>query len=156
VLILVISSFLILYIGNKKSLLNSICSVDRKTCGAYLLPVSIGVTYYISIWWLQNNLFFILPIVILAISDPLAYYFGTVYKSKRIKSGKTAIGTLAFFLSTFIICSLIFWFQSAEIKNIGIALCISVVVSVIELISPNGTDNLTIPLSVIVLLMLTQ
>ena len=154
VLLLVISSFAILYIGNSKHLLNSICSVSRKTYGAYILPVSIGITYYITIWCLQNNLFFILSIAVLAISDPLACYFGKTFKSKILKSGKTIIGTLAFFLSTFIICSLILWSQSTGIKTISVALGISVIVSVTELISSNGSDNLTVPLSVIISLML--
>jgi len=152
-LLFVIGSFFILYIGNKKQLLNSIYFVNRKTYGAYLLPVSIGITFYIS-QWLQNNLFFILPIVVLAISDPLACYFGQTYKSKILKSGKTVIGTLTFFLSTLIISSFILFHQSAGIKMAGIALGISVTTSGVELMSPNGSDNLTIPLSVIVSLML--
>ena len=156
VLLLVILSFATLYIGNSKHLINSICSVERKTFGAYLLPFSIGITYYISVWCLQNNLFFILAISILAISDPLACYFGKTFKSKIFKSGKTIMGTLAFFLSTFIICSLILWSQSTGIKIIGIALGLSIIVSVIELISPKGSDNLTVPLSVIGSLMLVD
>ena len=151
--IFVIGSFLILYIGKRKHLLNSIHSVERKTYGAFLLPVSIGIAYYISVWQ-QDNIFFILPIFILAISDPLACYFGTSYKSKVLKSNKTVLGTLAFFLSTFIICTTILLYQSADLKIIGIALGISVIVSAIELISPNGSDNLTIPLSVIISLKL--
>ncbi|MCL2327285.1 MAG: phosphatidate cytidylyltransferase [Bacteroidetes bacterium] len=149
VLLLTISSFAILYIGNRKQLIHSICSVGRKTFGAYVLPISIGITYYISVWWLQNNLIFIASIAVLAISDPLACYFGKRFKSKILNSGKTIIGTLAFFLSTFIICALLLWSQSAGITIIGIAVGVSVIVSVVELISPKGSDNLTVPLSVI-------
>ena len=152
-LFFVIGSFFILYIGHKKQLLNSIYFVNRKTYGAYLLPVSIGITYYIS-QWLQNNLFFLLPIVVLAISDPLACYFGTIYKSKILTSSKTIIGTLAFFLSTIIISSLILFHQSTGVRTAGSALGISVITSGVELISPHGSDNLTIPLSVIISLML--
>jgi Dolichol kinase len=152
-LLFIIGSFSALYIGHRKQLLNSIHAVDRKTFGAYLLPVSIGIVYYISLL-LQNNLFFILPVIVLAISDPLACYFGKRYKSKVLKSGKTIAGTSAFFLSTLIICSLILCHQSTETKTIGIALVISVITSGMELISPNGSDNLTIPLSVVASLVL--
>jgi dolichol kinase len=127
--------------------------VGRKTYGAFLLPVSIGIAYYVSVWK-QDNLFFILPIFVLAISDPLACYFGTTYKSKVLKSNKTVIGTLVFFLSTLIICTTILLHRSANFKSVGIALCISVIASGTELISPNGSDNLTIPLSVILSLIL--
>ena len=153
VLLLVIGSFSMLYIGRKKQLLNSIYAVDRKTYGAYLLPVSIGITYYLSLL-LQNNLFFILPVVVLAISDPLACYFGKGYKSNVLISGKTIVGTSVFFLSTLIICCLILFYQSTGTRTIGIALGISVITSGVELISPNGSDNLTIPLSVIASLVL--
>jgi dolichol kinase len=43
----------------------------------------------------------------------------------------------------------ILYSQSTGKQITGIALGVSVVVSVVELISPNGSDNLTIPLSVI-------
>ena len=154
ILTLSIFSFAILYIGNRNHLLNPICSIDRKTYGAYLLPISICITYYISIWWLKNNLFFILPITVLAVSDPLACYFGKRYKSKVLKFGKTAIGSLAFFLSSLIICTSILLHQSTEVKTISIALGTSIITSGIELISPNGSDNLTIPLSMIASLVL--
>jgi dolichol kinase len=152
-LFFVIGSFSLLYIGYKKHLLNSIHSVGRKTYGAYLLPVSIGITYYVSLL-LQNNLFFILPVVVLAISDPLACSFGKMYKSKVLRSGKTIIGTLVFFLSTLIISSTILLYQSPEIKMAGIALGVSVIASGVELMSSKGSDNLTIPLSIIISLIL--
>ena len=44
-LLFVIGAFSILYMGNKKQRLNSIHAVDRKTYGAFLLPLSIGITY---------------------------------------------------------------------------------------------------------------
>jgi dolichol kinase len=154
-LLFVVGSFFILYIGKRKQFLNSIHSVERKTYGAFLLPVSIGIAYYVSVWQ-QDNTFFILPVIILAISDPLASYFGTTFKSKVIKSNKTLIGTLAFFLSTLIICNALLLHQPADLKMIGITFVISIIVSAIELISPNGSDNLTIPLSVIISLKLVN
>ena len=153
-LLFVIAAFLIVYIGKRKHFLKSIHSVKRKTYGAFLLPVAIGIVYYVSVWK-QDNMFFILPVFILAISDPLACYFGTTYKSKVLKSEKTLIGTLVFFFLTVIICTtIILLHRSADLKILSIALCISVIASVIELISPNGSDNLTIPLSVIISLQL--
>ena len=152
-LLFVIGSFSILYIGHKKQLLNSIHAVGRKTYGAFLLPLSIGIAYYISLL-LQNKLLFILPVIVLAISDPLACFFGKTYKSKVLTSGKTVTGTLVFFLSTLIISSSILLYQSAGIKSASIALGVSVITSGVELISPRGSDNLTIPLSMIASLML--
>ena len=152
-LLFVVGAVLILAIGRKKQRLKSIHAVGRKTYGAYLLPVSIGITYYLSLL-LHNNLFFVLPVVILAISDSLACCFGQICKSKVLKSGKTLIGTLAFFLSTLVICTVILFHQSIGIKMAAIAFGISLIVTVVELMSPNGSDNLTIPLSAIAALVL--
>jgi dolichol kinase len=150
---LIIATFSILYIGCQKKLFPSINSVSRKTCGAYMLPVSIGLVYYLSLY-LKNELFFILPVVILAISDSLACILGRNYKSKIIVANKTLIGSIVFFLSTFILSSFILWFSLEEIRSIGIALGVSVIATGVELISPNGSDNLTIPLLVIASLLL--
>jgi len=155
VLVLVVSSFILLYVGNRRQLFRSINSVSRKTYGAYLLPISIGIAYYVSLS-LQNEILFTLPILILAISDSLACIFGKTYKSKILKYHKTAIGTFAFFLSTFVICCFVLSFQLPVTKTIGIALGISIITSVMELISPNGIDNLSIPISVIASLLLLE
>ena len=152
-LLITIVSFTVLYYGQRKQLINSVHSVKRKTLGAYFLPISFGATYYAALL-LQNNLFFNLPIVVLAISDPLACCFGKTFKSKILKSGKTLMGTSVFFLSTFIICSAFLLSQSLGINAIGIAIIISAIVSAVELFSPNGSDNLTIPLSTIAALLL--
>jgi dolichol kinase len=153
VLGITIITFSILYIGYRKHLFVSINAVNRKTCGAYLLPVSIGLVYFMS-RYLQNEIFFVLPLIILAISDSLACVLGRKYKSKMLAANKTIMGTVVFFLSTFIISCFLLWFPLMEIKSIRMALGLSIVTTGVELISPNGSDNLTIPLSVVVSLLL--
>ena len=148
VLVLGILSFLILYIGYRKQLFSSIDSVNRKTYGSYLLPISFGFVYCVFIL-LQNKLFFVLPILILGISDPLACVFGKMYKSKIVRFNKTAIGSLAFLISTFIISSWVLMLQMDGFQAVGTALGISIITTVVELFSPKGSDNLTIPLSVV-------
>ena len=68
-LLFIIASYLVLYIGKRKCFLHSIHSVGRNTYGVFLLPVSIGIAYYVSVWK-QNNLFFILHIFVLPAIAP--------------------------------------------------------------------------------------
>lgn len=152
-LILVIITSSILYIGRRKHFFKSIDSIKRKTCGSYLLPVSIGTVYFLSLL-LDDWIFFVLPVVVLAVSDSLACVCGRICKSRYLMTGKTVAGTIVFFLSTFTISCGVLLFQSAGIKAFGVALGISVITTGVELISPNGSDNLTISLSVIVSLLL--
>jgi len=147
ILILAVVTSLFLYFGRRKQLFKSINSINRKSCGSYLLPISIGIIYYLSL--LQKDwIFFVLPVIVLAISDPFACVFGKRYKSRYLKSNKTLIGSIVFFISTLIISYLVLLYQSTTISILGIVIFISIIATVVELFSPNGTDNLTIPLSV--------
>lgn len=148
VLLLVVLATLTLYIGRRKQLFKSIESVERRTSGSYLLPISIGMVYYLSLV-LHAQVFFTLPLVVLAVSDSLSCIFGKHYQSKSLKPGKTLIGTTVFFISTFIICWSILFFQMPTVKMAGAALGISIITTGVEFVSLRGSDNLTIPLSVI-------
>lgn len=153
--------FLILYIGKKNNKFKSINSVERKTGGSYLLPIAIYIMFYISDVF-DNTLYFILPILILGVSDPLAGIFGTHFKQKtrRIKLGKhilnkTIIGSTAFFISTFILTFITLYFFEFSIQNILILVTlISLTDTFVEIISSKGIDNITVPLITFLILFL--
>lgn len=156
-----IFAFTLLFIGRFFRLFGSIDSVERKTGGSYLLPVSVCLLYFLSC---GNNLFFILPVLVLGISDPLACIFGTLLKDKtknvilfKHEFNKTLIGSLVFFISAFIISVIVlhFYLFSSE-KMLLMSFCIACFAAFIEFISPKGTDNITVPQSVFILLYLQQ
>lgn len=159
VLSIVIFSFALLYIGKHFMLFKSIESVERKTEGSYLLPLSICSLFLLS---QGNNLFFILPILVLGISDSLAGISGTLYKDRTSKIvlfkhefNKTILGTIVFSISTFIISLIVLnLFHFDSIKLILLSLFITCIAAIIEVISPKGTDNITVPHSVLILLYL--
>jgi len=150
-LVFVAGALAILCAGKRGGFLRSIHSVERWTCGAYLLPVSICFAYYVSIWT-RDNMCFVLPVLVLAISDPLACWFGKSFKSKILLFNKTVAGTLAFFVSSWVLCSTLFWSRSTCFQALGMAFAMSATLSAVELLSPKGTDNLTIPVSAILML----
>jgi phytol kinase len=159
VLILGIIFFVIFYIGRRYNILKSLESVGRKTSGTYLLPLSVFIVFLIS-QKLDNQMFFILPILIVGISDPLAGYFGYAYQHKTQKIillglafDKTILGSMVFLASSFIVSLLVliafgFSGQTLLISTI----LVTITSTFVEMISERGFDNLTVPLAVMALL----
>lgn len=162
--ILVLASifFAVLFFSQYGTQLNSIHDIERKSIGSYLLPVAIYLTFLIAD--LSHNKFiFILPMLILAVSDPMASILGMniVNYNGKIKLfghklAKTWLGTGAFFISSFIISVIAFYFhfQQFDVKTFWLTMLIAATGTLAELISWRGSDNLTIPLSVVLVLAL--
>lgn len=158
VLILAVGFTGLLIITKKTNLLKSIHSVKRVTFGSYLYPLSIYVCFLLYSYY-DNLLFYFLPLLILTISDTIASIGGKVWAygklSKRTES-KTLSGSALFFFATMIISLILFALFTRLSFNTILLLStiISLLTAVIEAISYKGVDNITIPLTVISLLIL--
>lgn len=157
-----IQSAVFLYITKKMKLFSSHHNVERKTIGSSIFFIGILAVYLIAEMRDDISLF-IIPVAVLTISDPVAAVTGLNRKSGfwphfpgGTDSSKTYIGSLGFFVSAFIILiiGLSFFFTLTPREIITLSLIISLLTSIIEIISPVGSDNLSIPLVVSVLLLL--
>jgi dolichol kinase len=162
ILFLAMAFFLLLLISKKGTLLNSIHDIERVSAGSYLLPVAIYITFLISNI-LNNKFLFILPILILAICDPMAGILGINLKNynHQIKlfgfnTHKTWLGSGSFLASAFVISviALYYYQKSFDLKTFWLALGIAVVSTITEMISSKGLDNLFLPLSVAFMLLI--
>jgi phytol kinase len=162
VLVLAIFFFILLFISRNGTQLKSIHDIKRKSIGSYLLPISIYLTFLISNL-LDNKFIYILPILILAICDPMAGILGLNFEKNNkkirlfgIETKKTVLGSGSFLASSFIISLVALYFNRMELdlKTFWLALCIAIVSTLAELISWRGSDNLFIPLSVLLMLVL--
>lgn len=162
VLVLAIIFFIVLFISRNGTQLKSIHDIDRKSFGSYLLPLSIYLAFLFASL-LDNKLLFILPILVLAVCDPMAGILGLNLKknNKNIRifgfdTKKTILGSGSFFVSCFIISIIALFYNRMlfDIKTFWLALIIATVSTLVELFSWRGTDNLTIPLSVLLMLIL--
>ena len=162
VLVLALIFFAVLFITQNGKQLKSIHDIERKSIGSYLLPLSIYGTFLISCL-LQNKFVYILPILILGICDPMAAILGINIKNYngRIKLfghkfQKTWLGSGAFLVTSFLISLIALYFYLAvfDLKTFCLALLIAVTSMLGELFSWRGSDNLTIPLSVVLILVL--
>lgn len=160
VLALAIIFFILLFFSRKSRHLRSIHDIKRMSTGSYLLPVAIYVTFLIA-HQLDNRFLFILAMMILAVSDPVAGLLGMkingynheiVLFGKRM--GKTWVGSFAFFISAFLLSLFAFYYhhQQFDLQSTMLSALVALVAGLAELLSPKGTDNLFIPLSVLCLL----
>lgn len=149
---LAVFSFLLLFIGKLKNSFKSIENVSRLTLGSYLLPIGIYFSFVVSTI-LNNKLLFVLPILILAISDTSAGLIGIIWNREKRKISvfgttleKTIEGTFVFLITSFIISAITFLIHGYCFpKIIALTLIIPLATTITELVSPYGSDNLSIP-----------
>ncbi|MDR3272232.1 MAG: hypothetical protein LBT29_01925 [Flavobacteriaceae bacterium] len=143
--------FIVLFISRRVHVFNSIEGVERRTGGSYLLALAIGIIYYLSIKN-KDTAIYNLPILILAISDTLANIVGKNIASRKLINNKTFAGSSAFFLSALLIS--ITYFLIAGYKHpFESAFLIVTTLTLVELFSPYGIDNFTVPLIACVLML---
>ena len=154
--------FIILFVSRNGTQLKSIHDINRKSIGSYLLPLSIYLTFLIS-FKLENKFLFILPILVLAICDPMAGILGLNIKTYNhtiqifgYNTKKTILGSGSFFVSCFIICIIGLYFNRMvfDLKTFWLALGIALLSSLTELFSYRGMDNLVIPMTVLLMLLI--
>lgn len=164
VLFLCASFALILILSLKLNLLQSINAIDRKSYGSISYPLAVYIAYLAFDWYkLEFNSFgngyimFYLPILILAICDPIAALAGKKWQYGKYKVGtetKTLMGSGMFFIAAFVLCTLLFIFMNNSgaypVKTMVAALIVASITTLAEAFSKKGLDNLFIPLSAIV------
>lgn len=148
VLALTFSAFLLLLITYLMNLLQSVHKTKRNSIGSIIFPIPVYCCF-LAADSLHNDLFFYLPVSLLAISDTSAEIAGTRWGhlTKQFFNGqKTLAGTLAFFGTALLICFGWLWYYNLSVQEMIVGtLVISIVASLAELLTLKGWDNLTIP-----------
>lgn len=160
VLVMGIIFFFVLLIAQHKDLLRSINDVSRKTYGGILLPVAICGTFVISVW-LNDAKLFIIPILMLGVSDSLAGITGVAFGSRvkkiiirNFRLNKTYLGSSVFLASSLIITVLtLHWFVgNFSTPTIIAAITVALGAAIVEAFSSKGLDNFTVPFTTLILL----
>lgn len=127
---------IIMFLSRILKIFRHIHGVSRFTIGEELLPIGFIIGYIIA---KGENSIFIPAVLIVGIADPFAGLVLSKYKNHILR-------ILAFAISAFLI---LLTFSNISISQ---AISIAVIVSLVEKISPYGTDNLSIPVSTAFLL----
>ncbi len=156
------SSFIgILVASLKFNLLPSINAIERKSYGSIAFPIAVYLSFLLYQYMLPFTLnttealsYFYLPILILAICDPIAALGGKRFPLGRFKIGeghKTLMGSSLFFLSAAILLAFALFAKGENLVAEQTLVQLFVVAlsgTMAEAISGKGWDNLTIPLAV--------
>lgn len=152
------SFLIILQLSLRFNKLPSINGVTRVSKGSILYPIVVYGCYLVFHQYGTLALFYI-PILILAISDPIAALVGKTWPKFPFTTfghKKTLSGSLAFFLAAIAICLLVVFLDgSYHVQNTWLlAGAIAVITTLAEAVSHKGYDNLTIPASALLVLLL--
>lgn len=157
-LILLCTVFAVLLVlAIKVNILQSVNAIERKSRGSVLYPIIVIICYLFQ-YYRDTYMYFFIPVLVLAISDPLAAIIGKKRPWKPyniLGDTKTMAGSLSFFVSAFIIGLVAFGMkETGDFSfNFWVALCLAGVTMVGEAISIKGYDNLVIPLCAIAVLL---
>ncbi len=157
VLALALAFGMIMFLTKKFGLLQSVHGVERKSEGAIYHPIAI-YSCFLYAQVLNQPWFYVISILILAISDASAALVGKTYGANEyivdIGTNKTFEGSFSFFMTSFLIVHLILLLATptGRLESVLIALLISVIVTVFEGVSLKGADNLFIPLGTMFIL----
>ena len=91
----------------------------------------------------------------MAFGDGLAAIFGKLIKSKKYKvydTEKSIAGSLTMFIVSFIIISIYLVYINSPFWYLK-GIIISLIITVLEAISIKGTDNITVPIATLIMLM---
>jgi len=160
--VLALVFFFILLLSMNTKYLKSIHEIDRYSAGSFLLPPAIYLPFLISVK-VGDPFFFILPTLILAVSDPLAGLAGYIFREGNPKIvlfsrqlNKTIYGSSTFFVSSFVLSLVAMSINTHQLggETFMAALFRAAATTVTEMLSPGGTDNITVPMMVIIVLSL--
>ena len=154
-IVLALIFILIDMVNIKYKLLKSMESINKLSLGTIFFPVSYLI---FSLFFWNYTEFFILSFLILSIADPLASIIGENLKKPKMYQvwidKKSIEGTITFFATSF----LILYFGSSFLFPYSLAyiFCFSFFIAsfatIAELISARGSDNLSIPVISILLM----
>lgn len=147
VLGLVLLFSVLMLITKRLHLLKSIHEVGRKSYGSFYYPIAIYLIFFLAS---NQPVFYIISILVMAISDAFAALIGKKYgviKYEIEGNTKSLEGSIVFFLISFLCVQLpLLLMTSISPANvILVALIIAILLTGFEAISPTGSDNIFIP-----------
>jgi phytol kinase len=162
VLLLCSSFLIILLLSLKYKLLPSINAIDRDSVGSIAYPIAVYGAYLAYDHYGKQYIHFYLPILILAICDPVAALLGKKWPWKPFTIGsahKTLCGSLGFLISAIVLC-LVFAPSintGMSFMQIGVrVLLIAALATLAEAVSGKGYDNISVPAIVMITLIATE
>lgn len=157
VLFLCASFLLILLASLKLGWLPSINAIDRFSYGSILFPIIVYLLFLVFQMAGKGLIVFYLPILVLAICDPVAALVGKRFplgKYQVLGCGKSLAGSLAFWVSALVVTTITVFALNHDPFGMQLVLLVPLIATAAEALGVKGMDNFTIPASVVLTLCL--
>lgn len=141
-------------VSKHNGLFKSVHGVSRKTYGELLFPVGIGLSALIA----PAPMIFTAAILHLSLADGFAAlvgkYYGQRHQYKILQHTKSLAGTATFLLTSIIIVSgaVLLGGHTITWPLLPVLVCLPVAATILENLAIAGTDNLLVPLLIILVL----
>ncbi|MCI8273099.1 MAG: hypothetical protein HFJ55_03335 [Clostridia bacterium] len=157
------ASFVIInYISYKKGIIKVMERDEQDGIGTVYYALSLLILAIITFGIYKNPVMGLIPTLVMAYGDGFAAVFGKLIKSKKYKLGdtkKSFAGSLTMFIISTVLIggylmfthSDIFW-QTAHWPLVSALMAFAI--TAVEAISGKGTDNITVPLGTLAMLIL--
>ncbi|HWV28150.1 MAG TPA: hypothetical protein VN038_00800 [Dyadobacter sp.] len=147
------ASFLVILLASLKfGWLPSINAIDRFSYGSVLFPIIVYLLFLVFQIANRGLIVFYLPILVLAICDPVAALVGKRFpfgKYQVMGGGKSAAGSLAFFVSALLVTAVTVSAFNDVRSDMLLILAVPAIATIAEAVGVKGMDNFTIPAGVV-------
>ncbi len=141
-------TFIILnYISYRTNLLKAMERGGKGNLGTVYFPISLLILVALTFGVLENPFIGAVGILVMGYGDGLAAVIGKAYGKHKLAFGKSIEGSITMFVASFIVVFLISLFTQSIAISLILALGVSALATIVELITPKGIDNLSVPLS---------
>lgn len=160
VLTLCLQSCLVLWLTRRLKILPSHHRIAGKSVGSYLFFVSVYLCFIVSLSYGRKELF-VVPLLVLSLSDVAAALVGRTMGKRTIPGGKTRngnsktlAGSAAFFITALPVLFLSFYYYLNWnlAASVFMTLLITALSTTMEAYSPFGTDNFSVPFIVLIIM----
>ena len=150
------------YISYKKDIIKVMERDKQDGLGTVYYALSLLILAIVSFGILKNPILGLVPTLVMAYGDGFAAIIGKKFKSKRYKLGdtkKSFAGSLTMFFIALILITNYLWFANIEMFWTSahwplISIMMAFVITAIEAVSGKGIDNISVPISTLLLLIL--
>jgi dolichol kinase len=159
ILLICTMAFSLLAFTYYRKWLTSVHKTERRSVGSIVFPIPVYICFLAAVEMDNNMLFYYLPVSLLTISDTLAEIGGNRWghlSVSLLNKRKTLIGSTCFAAATLLLSVffLVIVYKVEISKAIVPIFLLTVVTTVAELVSSKGYDNLSVPLSALLMLRL--
>ena len=150
------------YLSYKYNIIKVMERDEKDGLGTVYYAVTLLVLVIVSFGIFKNPILGLIPNLIMAYGDGCAAIIGKTFKSKRYKLGdskKSFAGSLTMFVISTLLIAVYLMYMNPEMfwKSAHwplVSIMLAFIITAIEAISSKGTDNITVPISSLILLIL--